>query len=313
MGSTAAVANSFNCPNYLGELFMVGENMTPFLNMIGGLSGGGKQVNSVQFPISQEWSLDAGAQPAITETASLTAPTPTTYARSQKFNVCQIFHKAVTVSYLKSSTTGALSGINVEGSNPVRDEKTFQINANLKQIAKDIETTCINGVYQLNADAVTAAKTRGIIAAITTNAVAGGSANLTVDMIKALVKLMADNGAPLANPVMLAGSKQIQAITALYEGKFLTDNRSVGGTAVKQILTDFCELGVIWAPAMPATAVAICDMGQINPVFLPVPGKGFLFYEELAKTGAAESGQLYGQFGLDHGPEICHGKITGLL
>jgi hypothetical protein len=53
-------------------------------------------------------------------------------------------------------------------------------------------------------------------------------------------------------------------------------------------------------------------MSYIAPVFVPVPGKGYLFYEELAKKGAAEEGQLYGQIGLYYGPEAAHGKIIGL-
>lgn len=314
MSSISAAANSFNCPNYLGELFLVGQNQTPFLNMIGGLSGGGKQVNSMQFPVSQNWSLDDGAQPAITETASLTAPTPSTYARSQAYNTCQIFHKAVTVSYAKQSQVGALSGINIEGSNVVRDEKTFQINANLKQIAKDAEYTFINGVYQAAADAGTAAQTRGMLAAISTNVVAAGSVALTTIMIKALVRAMANSGCPFTQPVLFAGSTKVQEISALYQddNTFTTNSRTVGGVAVKTILTDFCELGVVWCPTMPNSTIMIADMSYVSPVFLPVPGKGFLFYEELSKTGAAEKGQLYGQMGLDHGVELFHGKITGL-
>lgn len=314
MGSTAAVANSFNCPNYLGELFLVGQNQTPFLNMIGGLTGGGKQVNSFQFPISQEWSLDNGSQPAVTETASLTAPTPSTYARSQKYNTCQIFHKSVTVSYAKQSQVGALSGINIEGTNVVRDEKTFQINANLKQIAKDVEYTFINGVYQAAADADTAAKTRGILSAISTNVVAAGNAALTVTHIKTLVRTMANAGCPFTNPVLFASAAKMQAISDLYQedNAFTSDSRTVGGVAVKSILTNFCELGIVWCPVMPDDVVMIADMSYISPVFLPVPGKGFLFYEELSKTGASEKGQLYGQIGLDHGVEMFHGKITGL-
>jgi len=45
---------------------------------------------------------------------------------------------------------------------------------------------------------------------------------------------------------------------------------------------------------------------------LPVPGKGVLFYEELSKVGAAETGQIFGQFGLDYGPKEFIGKISGL-
>lgn len=311
--NVSAVADSFSVPNYLGELFIVGQNATPFLNMIGGLTGG-KQVNSLQFPVSQEWNLDDGTQPAVTETASLTAPTPRSYVRGQTYNTCQIFHKAVTVSYLKQSQVGAIAGINVEGSNVVRDEKTFQINANLKQIAKDVEYTFINGAYQAAADAATAAKTRGMLATISTNAVAAGAAALTTTHVNTLVKTMADNGCPFTNPVVFAGSAQIQKITALYkaEDAFMSTDRSVGGTAVKQVLTDFCQLGIIWAPAMPVDSLMVVDMAYVAPVFLPVPGKGFLFYEELSKTGASEKGQIYGQIGLDHGVEMFHGKITGL-
>jgi hypothetical protein len=53
-------------------------------------------------------------------------------------------------------------------------------------------------------------------------------------------------------------------------------------------------------------------MSMIRPVTQPTPGKGNFFYEELAKTGAAEQGQVFGMFGLDHGPAFAHGKITGL-
>jgi len=47
-------------------------------------------------------------------------------------------------------------------------------------------------------------------------------------------------------------------------------------------------------------------------VFCPVPGKGLLFYDEVAKSGASNGGQLYGQIGLDYGAEEYHGTITGL-
>jgi hypothetical protein len=64
---------------------------------------------------------------------------------------------------------------------------------------------------------------------------------------------------------------------------------------------------------MPAGTIALVDMSVVNPVFQPVPGKGNFFYEELAKTGAAEKGQIFGQFGLAHGPAFMHGTITNLL
>lgn len=315
MPNINAQADTFSCPNFVGELFQVGQRETPFLNMVGGLNGGGgKQAASFLFPVSQDWGLNAAAQPAISEDDSVNAPAPTTYVRSQKYNTVQIFHRAVTITYAKQSSIGALSGINIEGQNPVRDEKTFQIEGNLKQVAKDVEHTFINGVFQEASASNVAAKSRGMLEAIQTNVVDAGSSALTLAMIKDLVRSMADNGAPFDKPVMLAGSKKIQEISDLYKAddKFTSHERDIGGVAVKTVLTDFVELGVIWAPAMPHDAVIIADMAYIAPVFLPVPGKGFLFYEELSKKGAAEEGQIYGQIGLDYGPEAAHGKITGL-
>jgi hypothetical protein len=81
---------------------------------------------------------------------------------------------------------------------------------------------------------------------------------------------------------------------------------------INQIETDFAVLGVVWAPNVPVGTLLIADLSVCAPVFLPVPEKGVLFYEELSKTGAAEKGQIYGQIGLDYGPEEYHGTITNL-
>jgi hypothetical protein len=48
------------------------------------------------------------------------------------------------------------------------------------------------------------------------------------------------------------------------------------------------------------------------PVFLNVPGKGTLFSEPLAKTGAADREQIYGEVGLKYGNERAHAVMNGL-
>ena len=50
--------------NYLGRLYLIGANQTPFLNMIGGLNAG-KTSQSFLFPMAQPYSLAAASQPAI--------------------------------------------------------------------------------------------------------------------------------------------------------------------------------------------------------------------------------------------------------
>ena len=81
---------------------------------------------------------------------------------------------------------------------------------------------------------------------------------------------------------------------------------------ITRIETDFFEMGVVYDPFVAADRILISDVAACAPVFQTVPGKGVLFLEDLAKTGAAEKKQIYGQIGLDHGPAFLHGSITGL-
>lgn len=307
--SLSAVADSFNTPNYVGELFLIGANQTPFLNMIGGLNGG-YAVGSWEFPIAQPYALDAAAQPAITEADSKTAPTAKTYVRSQDANVCQIFHRAVNVTYAKQSATAQISGVAINQAPTVDDELAFQINTHLKQIAKDADYTFLNGAYQKATANDVASKTRGVITACSTNAVAASAAALSKTHIDTLLRTMAANGAQFGNMMIFCNALQKQRLTNIYA--YAPQDRNVGGVDIKQIETDFAMLGIVWAPNVPADTILVADMSVINPVGLPVPGKGVLFYEELAKSGASENGQIYGQLGIDYGPEEFHGKITGL-
>lgn len=317
MANVNAAATSWNCPNYTGELYLIGANRTPFLNMIGGLQGGAVRiVSDFQFPLAQPWALESASQPAITETDSLTAPTPWTYVRSQDVNTVQIWQRQVSVSYAKQSVTGQVTADSTTGlvdrndNQPVQNERDFQINAHMRQLSMDIDYTFLNGAYQQATAANVAAKTRGIITGTTTNAVAAGSTDLSKPLIDQLLRTMADAGSEFLEPVIFCGSLQKQRLTDIYG--YAPEDRNVGGVNIKQIETDFAVLGVVWAPNVPAATLLVADVAFCSPVFLPVPEKGVLFYEELSKTGASEKGQIYGQVGVDYGPEEMHGKITGL-
>ena len=317
MPNTPNPATTWNCPNYTGELFLIGANQTPFLNMIGGLQGGAiRIVGDFGFPLAQPWALEAAAQPAVTEQASLTAPTPWTYVRDQDVNTVQIFHRAVTVSYAKQSVVGQITAdtttylTDITGVQPVQNERDFQISAHMRQIAVNVDYTFLNGAYQKATNATTAAKSRGIITACTTNTVAAGAAALSKPLIDQLLRTMASNGSEFVNPVIFVNAFQKQKLSDIYG--YAPQDRNVGGYNINQIETDFAILGVVWAPNIPAATLLIADLSVCSPVFLPVPEKGVLFYEELSKTGAAEKGQIYGQVGLDYGPEEYHGTITGL-
>lgn len=316
MANVNAAGTVWNCPNYTGELYMIGANQTPFLNMIGGLQGGNiRTVGDFQYSLAQPWALEAAAQPAITETASLTAPTPWTYVRTQDVNTVQIFQRQVSVSYAKQSVTGqitadATTGLAELGVQPVQNELDFQIMAHMRQLSINIDFTFLNGAYQQTTAANVAAKTRGIITACTTNTVNAAAADLSKALIDQLLRTMAANGAEFVNPVVFCNALQKQRLSDIYG--YAPMDRNVGGMNIKQIETDFAILGIVWAPNVPAATLLVADLAFVAPVFLPVPDKGVLFYEELSRVGASEKGQIYGQVGIDYGPEEYHGTITNL-
>lgn len=302
---------TWNLPNYAGDLFTADPINTPFLTAIGGLTGG-MQTDNFEFPTDSQYSLPAAKQPAITEKASLTAPTATNIVRDQKTNVTQIFQEKISISYVKLSNAGRMSGLNTAGQqNNVPDEKSWQIARTLEKIARDIEYTFLNGTYAKATSADVANKTRGMLELCSDGTtIAAGSKKLTKANLQSLFKKMYDAGAIFKNLVLWVNSTQKQIITALYS--YAPTDRNLGGTNIKQLETDFGNIGIALNRFMPQTTVLAAEMSAIAPVFQPVPDKGNFFYETLAKTGASEDGQIFGQIGLDHGPKFMHGTITGL-
>ena len=161
------LATSFGVLNYSGMLFNKGNTRTPLSTLIGGKA---KNTNSVEFVVGQSYQTGGGSQPAISEDASLTAPDASVVTRSQQSNVTQIFQESVGISYAKQSNMGTLSGVNIanQKANPM-NELDFQVAAKMQKIARDIEYTFINGVYNKATADNEVNKTRGLVAAISTN------------------------------------------------------------------------------------------------------------------------------------------------
>lgn len=311
MTMIAAVADSFSVPNYVGMLYEKNKIATPFLSMIGFNSGGGRIVSSLQFELRQSYTLEAGSQPAISETASLDAQTVSTYKRAQTSNTCQIFKQAVKVSNLKQSVTGQIAGLGIPGNQPVVNELDFQIMANLDQMALNIEFSFVQGSYQAATAADVAAKTRGILEACTSNNINATGADMSKSLLDALLVRMQNNGARFGgNMVIFASGTQITKISDAY-GK-APESRVVGGIAIKQLVTDFGDIGIVNMRQMPNNTILVADIDAIAPAYLPVPNKGFLFYEDKQVAGSGMGGELYAQIGLDYGAEEFHGVITGL-
>src|SRR5215212_5178141 len=212
MATVSGQATTFNLPNFVGELFGLSPLDTPFLSTIGGLTGG-RSVNTKRFA-TQTYDLPAVAIPAHLEGQA--APTAAEVDRQQFYNIVQIFHEALDISYTKQAATDEVSGVSILGDQPVTDELSFQTLRKLEKLARDIDNAFINGTYAEPVDNATARKTRGLLAAITTNVTAVGGA-LTKVAVDTLLKNMYDAGSPLgANTVMLVNSAQKLKLSGLY-------------------------------------------------------------------------------------------------
>lgn len=316
MATVSGQGTTFNLPNYVGRLFSVAPSETPFLSAIGGLTGG-VSTGSIEFEWQTEDLESTAANNSRTEGAD--APAASGVSRSNVSNVVEIHQETVEVSYTKMATPAQHSGVNDEETNPVRDELSHQIDLKLRKIAVDVEKSFLTGVYAKPGTNATARKTRGVLTAVTTNVFTnGGTARaLSKDIVDGALSAMFDAGA-LVNPeatVFMVGGGQKLKLSGVYSAAQLnqpTATRNVGGVAIDTLITDFGTFGVMLNRWMPAGQIGIIDLSVCRPRFLAIPGKGQLFAEPLAKTGSSESYQLYGEVGLEYGPESYHGLIKDL-
>lgn len=306
-------ATSFATPNFSGMLFAKGQQATPFSTMIGARP---LVTNHVEFACGQEYNTETGEQPAISETASLTAPKPEIVTRSQLTNVTQIFQKAVAISYAKQSNMGTLQGINVAGqqANPM-DELAFQVSRRMAKIAQDIEYTFLNGEYKKATTDAEVNKTRGLLTAITTNVLDLNSNPLSYWLVAEGLKSIHDQGARTDNIVLGVDATTLLQLNLDAQQNNLTiapDGREVNGLKIQTVVTPLGVVGVSLLDTLPAGTAVLFDPSIMAPVHQMVPNKGNFFLEQLAKTGAGEQYHIFGQIGLDHGPEWMSAKFTNI-
>lgn len=142
---------------------------------------------------------------------------------------------------------------------------------------------------------------------------------LTPTIVDSLLQDVFDSGGitEQGTATLFVPSRQKRALTAAYadaygKANLFQGSRNVGGLNMQTIETDFGTLNIVIDRAVPPDAIAVVSLEQISPVFLSIPGKGVLFEEELAKTGASIKSQIYGEIGLKYGSELSHGVVRGL-
>ena len=306
-------AMSGNTPNYSGMLFNKGNTKTPFSTLIG---GNRKYTTSTEFVTGQEYETAEGSQPKISEAASLTAPNSSVVTRQQKTNVTQIFQEAVGVSYGKMSNMGSLSGINIAGqqANPINEED-FQVAAKMAKIAQDIEYTFINGKFYKATNDNEANQSRGLLNAITSNILNADEKMLSFMLLCEAMKCIDDSNGDITNLVVGLDSTtrlQLNADAAANGLTIVGAGRDINGLALDKVLTPLGTVYLYTLKYLPTGTVVLFDPSVMGPVEQLVPKKGNFFLEELAKTGAGTKKQIFGQIGLDHGPEWYAAKITNI-
>lgn len=305
---------SFSVLNYSGLLYNKADTETPFLNLI---SGNVKYTNSVEFVCGQYYTSEEGAIPEISETASLAAPDATFVTRTQLSNVTQIFMESVAISYAKQSNMATLSGVNIasQTANP-QDELDFQVARKMEKIKRSIEKTFIQGTYNKAAADNQVNKTRGMLAAITTNVVAASGAALDLWLLNDAVAGIKSNGGDISNLYAFVNTDNLLQVN----GNAIEMGMPIGvakdtefGVQVRDVILPIgATIKLVIGAFIPEGTALIFNPKYVGPVEQPVPAKGNFFLEELAKTGAGSKYQIFGQIGLDHGPEWYAAKITGL-
>lgn len=314
MSVPSGTATTFDLPNYVGPIFMTSISQTPFTSMLGGLRSF-DLTQSPEFADHQFVTIDTVSQETAVEGDD---PTASHQSRDDVVNVVEIKQKAVQIAYSKLAGIMQVTTDNADlrsdsyflGDQPVKNEVDEQLDLKMIETKRELEFSAFQGTFQNPANNSSARQTRGINSHITTNSVSASSADLSRDHYQELLRTMADNGAIFQDLVAFQGSLQVQRTTDIYA--YAPESRTIGGVAINRVLTDFGEFGVKWAPDNLNSVVTMAEVSVCRVVAMPIPQKGVLFVEPLARTGSSVKAQLYGEVGYRFGPETYSGEITSL-
>lgn len=312
MAGITGQGTTFNLPNYVGELFAASPEDTPLLSSIGGLTGG-ESAGATLY----EWQgydlRDADDSRQRLEGAD--AGTGEERVRYNASNVLEIHQESVNVSYTKQGATrqrGAGNTAVTVGSTVIpADELAWQLEQQFKQIARDVEKTFITGTYARPADNTAPRKTRGLMEAVETNV--NAATTLTEDVILDLFQDVWTSGGIQESETrtVIVGPALKRALTKIFikDKGYQESTRDVGGVSLQTFETDFGRANIMLNRYAPANALIVASLEELAPVFLEIPGKGHFFAEQLAKTGASDKVQIYGEIGLKYGNERKHGLL----
>jgi hypothetical protein len=198
----------------------------------------------------------------------------------------------------------------------VANEITHQTMVKLRQAAIHWNKRLLTGTYVKPANDTIAPQTRGILNVPTTNVVDLVSAALTeVEVLDFLQGIWSTHGIISSlEPTIMVGATLKRSLGKLFikDKGYQEQTRNIAGVSVDTIITDFGTVNVMLERNIPATTLSFAHLGYCKPVFLLIPSKGFLFVEPLGKSGSSDKFQIYGECGLEYGPEMAHGIMTNV-
>jgi len=261
----------------------------------------------------------------VSEQTSTIAQAPVAFNTEQSFNVVQLVTATVGATYLSESSSDKLTPLSVA---PVANEGRTQsiladqIMRKLRVVARWMERSALYQTYQEPTSPTVMGKTRGIISLMSQTVAQPNTLEVPNDVtgtelqdaIETLIVAMDINGAEFTRPVLMCSPLTAKLISQAYATNtnpitLLDQDRFLAGWNYNLIITSVGVLPVIRNRFMVNDDLLLVDFDKVGNVWLPVPGKGNLFVEELAKRGAASELMIYGQWGLDHGLWNHHGYI----
>jgi len=314
MASQSEPITTTDVTNYTGEVLYVGATfgISPLLSMAG-LTRGYRVLTGSQYAMSNAITPNAAAQNTVSEDASITTITATSYTASQETNYAEIHELQYVVSYASRALSKVIGGVaNVDDVFAQIAGMPVQRKAHMKQLVGDLEYSALRGTGQAWTNAGTAGQTQGLVTAI--NAVAStdaGGSDLTAEHINTEIERMAGLGAEFNDMVLACGAHQYQAISDLYG--FQPQSRNIGGVNLERVVLPVAgNCGVVYDPVMASDDILFVDLEYFRPGFGIVDGYPPIFTEKLGKDGAGDREMLFCIFGIDYFTYKYHGLIESL-
>lgn len=213
-------------------------------------------------------------------------PSDASKVRTKVSNYTQIFQYGINVSHTMRSVLQA----------GVADEFTFQIARRLMEAMRELDAALIGGIKSASAGSDTVYRSMGGIiefASQATGNLTTTSEALSLTAVNAMAKQIWDDGG--SPNFILVGGKQKRAISAFDQSaRRSVYDQTVAGYVVERIITDLgFVLDVIVDPWMPDDTAIVGDLNKIR--VMPLRGSA-MRAEDLAKTGASNKAQIYGEY-----------------